>query len=121
MHSGCCHGQSACGGLCCAQILQFSFAMPPAGEMAAMARWMTAVMAFIDAVGQYKLRPEQKVQEGCMPLLPPAPALSLPSTLQPTCSVIWRACVHVALDPEHRQSPRLPSCPSASPASQQLL
>ena len=47
----------------CAQILQFSFAMPPAGEMAALGRWMAAAMAFIDAVGQYKLRPEQKVSE----------------------------------------------------------
>jgi hypothetical protein len=52
------------GGAGGAQILQFSFAMPPAGEMAAIGRWMTAVMAFIDAVGQYKLRPEQKVRGG---------------------------------------------------------
>ena len=44
-----------------AQILQFSFALPPAGDMAALERWMTAVMAFTDIVGQYKLRPEQKV------------------------------------------------------------
>ena len=51
----------ACGACADAQVLQFSFALPPAGDMGALERWMTAVMAFIDIMGQYKLRPEQRV------------------------------------------------------------
>ena len=58
------HAPTTNGYIACmhAQILQFSFAMPPAGAMGALERWMLAVMAFTDTVGQYKLRPEQKVR-----------------------------------------------------------
>jgi hypothetical protein len=41
--------------------VQFSFLLPPAEEMESLNRLMTAAMVFIDLLGNYKMKPEQKV------------------------------------------------------------
>lgn len=43
------------------QIAQFSFLLPPIEEMESLNTLMTAVMVFIDLLGNYKMKPEQKV------------------------------------------------------------
>lgn len=44
----------------CCQVLRFSFALPPRGRMAELSKLMSAAMHFVDAVGTYKLKPEQR-------------------------------------------------------------
>ena len=41
-------------------MLKFTFNLPPESEMEELARWLAAVMTFIDAVGTYKMPPEQR-------------------------------------------------------------
>lgn len=60
--------QKACA--CWVQIAQFSFALPPADQMEKLSRWMAAAMVFIDLLGNYKMKPEQKVHR-----LSPKPSL----------------------------------------------
>ena len=43
------------------QIAQFSFALPPPEEMEKLSRWIMAAMVFIDLLGNYKMKPDQKV------------------------------------------------------------
>lgn len=44
------------------QVLRLSFALPERERMAELGKLMTAAMHFIDAVGSYKLRPEQRLR-----------------------------------------------------------
>ena len=41
-------------------MLKFTFNLPPEDQMEDLARWLAAVMTFIDAVGAYKMPPEQR-------------------------------------------------------------
>ena len=41
-------------------VLRFCLSLPPEGAMEDLSRWMAAVMTFIDAIGTYKLSPEQR-------------------------------------------------------------
>lgn len=44
------------------QVLRLSFTLPERERMAELGKLMTAAMHFIDAVGSYKLRPEQRLR-----------------------------------------------------------
>ncbi|CAL8468957.1 g8498 [Coccomyxa elongata] len=44
------------------QIAQFSFALPPPDEMDKLSRWIMAAMVFIDLLGNYKMKPDQKAK-----------------------------------------------------------
>ena len=44
------------------QVLRFSFALPPRERMAELSTLFAAAMHFIDAVGAYKLKPEQRLR-----------------------------------------------------------
>ena len=46
----------------CCQVLRFSFALPPRDRMAELGKLMSAAMHFVDAVGTYKLKPEQRAR-----------------------------------------------------------
>ena len=46
----------------CCQVLRFSFALPPRDRMAELGKVMSAAMHFVDAVGTYKLKPEQRLR-----------------------------------------------------------
>ncbi len=60
------------------QIAQFSFVLPPAEQMDKLGRWMTAAMVFIDTLGNYKMKPEQKVRL----LSHPLPRISIQPSLR---------------------------------------
>ena len=45
----------------CAQVAQFSFALPPAEQMGELLPWIQAAMHMLDLLGSYKLKPDQKV------------------------------------------------------------
>lgn len=44
------------------QIAQFSFALPPPDEMDKLSSWIMAAMVFIDLLGNYKMKPDQKAK-----------------------------------------------------------
>ena len=46
----------------CCQVLRFSFALPPRDRMGELGKLMSAAMHFVDSVGTYKLKPEQRLR-----------------------------------------------------------
>lgn len=44
------------------QVLRFSFTLPPRERMAELGKLMSVAMHFIDVVGMYKLKPEQRLR-----------------------------------------------------------
>ncbi len=46
----------------CCKVLRFSFALPPRDRMAELGKLTSAAMHFVDAVGTYKLKPEQRLR-----------------------------------------------------------